>query len=101
MASFDAILAHIESARICGYLWESGKDERLKACNRASFSLEVEPAVYDPFFNSPVGYRAQYAKSPEFGDDANQRILARLERRLVRYAVEQYQANPSIVRVSL
>jgi hypothetical protein len=40
------------------------------------------PQLYDAFFNSPSGYRAQYAISPEQGDDSNALLFAILKNKL-------------------
>ena len=50
---------------------------------RASFILKVPQRIYDAFFNSPEGYRAQYAHSVERGVAANGSLLTLLENRLL------------------
>ena len=45
------------------FWWEAYRDANLKGCNRASFTLKVPSPLYDAFFNSPNGYRGQYARA--------------------------------------
>jgi hypothetical protein len=74
--SFDGILASLVSiASINTFIWEAGLDQRLRGHHRACYLLKVLPDVYDGFFNSPVGYRAQYARSEEEGCAANRAVL--------------------------
>jgi hypothetical protein len=63
--------------------------------------LSVEPTAYDAFFNSPKGYRAQYAISPKTGETANRRLLDALEPALMRKAATQNSAPSSRVLKSL
>ncbi|WP_156938543.1 hypothetical protein [Mesorhizobium sp. LNHC252B00] len=46
---------------------------------RVMFQFPVSPALYDWFFNSRTGYRAQYWASPKIGNAYNSRLLAHLK----------------------
>jgi len=48
-------------------------------CHRAFFKVHVSHRDYDAFFNSPVGYRAQYRIGINNGELRNREILAALE----------------------
>lgn len=63
--------------------WEAATAGRLRGCHRASFLLRVSDEAYDAFFNSPKGYRGQYARSTEIGEAANRAMLSRLNHHLV------------------
>lgn len=64
-------------------IWEGGDDPELRACGRAAYKLRVPPHIYDAFFNSPVGYRAQYAISPDQGETSNRLLLVILMNKLL------------------
>jgi hypothetical protein len=51
----------------------------LNGCSRAVFVLQVDEAIFDAFFNSPAGYRGQYARSPQQGELANRLLISRLK----------------------
>jgi hypothetical protein len=48
-------------------------------CHRAFFRFRLPQKDYDAFFNSPVGYRAQFCISAETGEQRNRELLAALE----------------------
>lgn len=99
--SFDEIVNALLQASVGRFWWEPFNVARLKGCNRASFPLHVAPNVYDAFFNSAKGYRAQYAISPSAGAAANRSLLNALEPMLVTVASEQSQVPLALVRASL
>jgi hypothetical protein len=76
--SFDDIVAQLGSARVEPMYWEPAMVPRLSGCHRASFKLKVDPDTYDAFFNSPAGYRGQYALAEACGAQANSAALASL-----------------------
>ena len=61
----------------CG--WEPGIADRLIGLHRASFRLGVSRTTYDAFFNSPSGYRAQFARDPSIGLQCNRSIIDALQ----------------------
>ncbi|HEX5685255.1 MAG TPA: hypothetical protein VFY73_14625 [Ideonella sp.] len=82
--NFEEISKLVAAGEILRFTWEPFKTERwLKGCMRALFVLKVPPHVYDAFFNSPEGYRAQYARSVERGTAANRSLLTLAESRLL------------------
>ncbi|KAA0997884.1 hypothetical protein FVF58_47090 [Paraburkholderia panacisoli] len=81
--SFDEIERMIAASEATAVTWEPFSGELLKGCHRASFLLRVSIEAYDAFFNSLVGYRAQFAISIGMGEQANRRLLATLEPRLI------------------
>ena len=85
--SYDAILVERSQCTISGFIWEPGERSELKTMNRASFRLRVSSTLYDWFFNSPVGYRAQFAISKSTGLEANASALRTLESRMVEASV--------------
>lgn len=75
----DALLSNLEI--VGGWICE-GNDLGPKGCWRPTASVIVSPEAFDAFFNSPVGYRAEYLASPERGQAANGTLLALLEPQL-------------------
>lgn len=63
--------------------------------------IKVPPAIYDAFFNSPNGYRGQYACAPTTGETANRRLLASLEPKSLSAALSQNQIKRERVMTSL
>lgn len=100
-ASFDDVVWLLHDATITHFVWESFTDKRLKGCNRATFLLRVSPNAYDAFFNSPVGYRAQYAMGTSTGEQANRQILSSLEQRLLAFALADGQQYKLLILGSL
>jgi len=96
--SFDEIVAQLATCTVAPLYWEPAIAPRLKWCNRASFELTVEPDVYDAFFNSPVGYRGQFARSEGHGEAANRRLLNALFPRLIQAAAAH--PNPSLEHIT-
>jgi len=61
--------------KVVAFRWAPAVDAHLTGCFRAEFLLEVGANTYDGFFNSPVGYRAQYAISSSNGIARNRELL--------------------------
>lgn len=99
--SFDQIASLVETAKVTGFEWEPFHNDRLKGCNRASFLLNVSETIYDAFFNSPMGYRAQYAASISAGESANRMLLSKLELKLLEFAKPLNDAPNMRVQTSL
>ncbi len=100
-ASFDKVIGLFETVRIVALAWELFENDRLKGFHRASFLLQVSTDVYDAFFNSPVGYRAQYAVSVGTGEAANRAMLSRLEPKLLEFANVKNLVPKTRVQASL
>ena len=83
---FESVSELLSQGSIIAFEWESFHGKRLKGCHRASFLLKVAPETYDAFFNSPVGYRAQYALGPLAGESVNRKLLSQLEAHLLMFA---------------
>ena len=99
--SFDEVMGHFQMAKIVAFAWEPFQSDRLRECHRASFLLQVSRDMYDAFFNSPVGYRAQYAVSTGMGEAANRALLRKLEPRLLEFAREKNLVPETRVKASL
>jgi len=97
--SFDPILAGLTlMAQVTGNVWEAGYRKDLHGCRRAGFRLTLPSFLVDAFFNSPNGYRAQYAISPRNGELKNRQVIALLQSRLLAYSSN---ADLSMVQMSL
>jgi hypothetical protein len=74
---FEAKDADIEKANVGAELCANGcRRPRLKLIARRR--NEYTDQILDTFFNSPVGYRAQFYVSPSNGDDASRELFKRL-----------------------
>ena len=82
-SSFDQIADEILANPVGQLYWEDATAPHLKGCSRATFELTVEPDAYDAFFNSPQGYRGQFARSEAAGELANRTLIDRLFPRLL------------------
>jgi hypothetical protein len=83
-ASFDSIIAgFLLVSTVLVAHWAPFANARLRGCGRAEFLLKVPGFLYDAFFNSPAGYRAQYAMSAELGQRRNRELIDALADRLV------------------
>lgn len=89
----DRIVEEIKSihVRVC-----HGKEPGLTESRRPVFSFEVSQNTFDAFFNSPVGYRAQYLADPETGQAANGRLMKRLFPKLIAVAPSVF-ADPALL----
>jgi hypothetical protein len=98
--SFDTIELSINLvAKVESFIWEPASARELAGCSRASYKLTVVPELYDLFFNSPVGYRAQYAASVNGGETANHRFIETLTNKLL--AASFQACSESRLRTSL
>lgn len=82
----DALIQVISTSMVLEYESEPFKDSRLRGCTRAAFLLSIDRHGYDAFFNSPIGYRAQYCLGLEIGKSANRQIIEALKPRLLAFA---------------
>ncbi len=53
------------------------------------------------FFNSPAGYRGQFAASVAAGEEANRKLLMQVEARLLAYAENRSSVTQTDIRNSL
>lgn len=98
---FDQILARLLHEPVASYDWEQAYSANLPNCHRASFVLRVAPELYDAFFNSPAGYRGQYAASETIGETANRKILDALEASLLNFVDTSLASRPANIVQSL
>jgi hypothetical protein len=85
-SSFDNVIGGIILApwvRVVAFRWAAASNAHLAGCFRAEFLLSVGAHTYDGFFNSPVGYRAQYAISPSNGIARNRELLEAMTNQLL------------------
>jgi hypothetical protein len=101
-ASYGAVLDLIvESVSVLAFEWESFKTDRLKGCHRASYLLQVSSNAYDAFFNSPEGYRGQFALSIRAGEAANHELLNTLKDKLFEFESNQRTIPLALLKTSL
>ena len=98
--SFDEIVESLTTCSIAPLYWERAAKVEVNGCYRASFGLTAY-LVIDTFFNAPVGYRGQFARSETHGEAANRRIIEILLPRLLEIAAEHPTATRQFVRASL
>jgi len=67
---------------------------------RASFLLSVTPHAYDGFFNSPVGYRAQYCLGRMLGELSNRQTIEALRAKLMESATIQATGTFGLSRIA-
>lgn len=67
----------------------------------AAFLLEVSTDTYDAFFNSPAGYRGQYALSVAHGEAANRAFFALQGEHLLAFALKNSEISVDRLRASL
>jgi hypothetical protein len=84
--NFSSIVDRIAGASIESFWAEPREAAPCLGTHRAIFDLLLERADYDAFFNSPVGYRAQYCIEIENGKAQNRRVLDALRPRLLDFA---------------
>jgi len=72
LTSFDEVIAQVTAGSVDWYEIETRKNSEYR---RIFFRLHVGKTTYDAFFNSPVGYRAQYCKGIENGLKQNRRLI--------------------------
>lgn len=100
-SAFREVTELVADAQVVDFAWEPFHGNSLSGCNRASYLLKVPEETYDAFFNSPAGYRGQYALSPHHGEIANRQLLTSLEPKLIKFATEKNSVPSSVVLASL
>lgn len=98
---FDEIIHSLLSASVESFWWELFREDRLKGCHRASYTLSVAPYIYDAFFSAPIGYRAQYALSASNGCAANRKLLDALKSKLLNARSKGTDIDKTLVSTSL
>lgn len=93
LRTFDHVLSLIDSGPLELLSLETKGQGQCAGAKRVLAVIQVGPAAYDAFLNSPVGLRAQYAESPEAGEDANRRVVEGLQPRLL--------AHPTLAELSI
>jgi hypothetical protein len=75
--SFDEIAGEIiDSSKVQeGSVVAEPRKRGDQALRRLSFRIDADPQAVDAFFNSPVGYRGQYARSMDKGESANRCLV--------------------------
>lgn len=73
--SFDEVIARLIQGSVVNFAVEPRQNPPCVGCSRAIFKLEVRTDDYDAFFNSPVGYRAQYCIDSSHGISENRRLV--------------------------
>ena len=101
ISAYSEVVECVAKAQVTEFIWEPFKGTKLAGCNRASYLLRVSRECYDAFFNSPVGYRGQYALSVHEGEAANRYLLTALEEKLINFASTRDNAPLSAVLASL
>jgi hypothetical protein len=102
--TFDKVVEALRANLRIGGAWIcEGRELGPNGCYRPSVELDVDSHIFDAFFNSPGGYRAQYLSSPELGQAANGKLMHLLEPQLsaaVNEQCGQYQLSPDWTRNS-
>src|SRR4051812_29415330 len=75
VSGFAEVLMRISMGIIESFGVEPRKNPPCVGTHRAVFRLKVRPLDYDAFFNSPVGYRAQYCIAVEQGQRCNRQLI--------------------------
>ncbi len=75
VASFDEVIEQIVRGTVDSFKVKPRKNPPCEGCSRAFFRLLVGACVYDAFFNSPAGYRAQYCIGVRHGEEQNRRLI--------------------------
>lgn len=81
--------------------WEKFTEPRLRGCERATFLLRISEVQYDCFFNSPNGYRGQYAISTTVGERANRHLIDSIKGPVVSQACQRFGIDKGLARHSL
>ena len=74
ITNFDEIVQRLQAGTIESFAVEPRKND----LGRVFFRLSVTEETYDAFFNSPVGYRAQYCLGAKHGTEQNHRLMLAL-----------------------
>src|SRR6476620_1138078 len=87
LKGFDEVIDHLTAGAIECCKFEPHKNYPY---GRAFFKVHVGKRAYDAFFNSPVGYRAQYCLGIENGLRQNRRLIEALIPLCLRAIKENY-----------
>jgi hypothetical protein len=100
---FAAVLEHVGKGVVVSFAVEPRHNPPCEGAHRAVFRLRVAPAAYDAFFNSPVGYRAQYCISVENGERHNRELIDLLTRPCLDFAQRKAPSTfgDRLIRASL
>ena len=99
----DILALVLLDARVLSAIWECSRRRDLSSAGRrrAAFKIEVKLWLYDAFFNSPAGYRAQYAHGVALGHEQNREFIGTLAPRLVQFAGELLLLDAPALKRSL
>jgi hypothetical protein len=86
VCSFDQIVDWIVAGTVDSFTAEERIRSPCHGCRRAFFTIRVSESHYDAFFNSPVGYRAQYCMSVAHGEKQNRRLIEAVTPMCLRFA---------------
>jgi hypothetical protein len=101
-SSFENVVgALLLGTEVAAFKWRAAGSVILAGCHRAEFLLNVSNDTYDGFFNSPVGYRAQYAISAMHGIEKNRELIDSLKTLLLATAEGSGQASPTDIAASI
>jgi hypothetical protein len=89
VTGFPEVILRIAAADIECFSVELRSKLPCVGTNRAVFRLQVRPSDYDAFFNSPVGYRAQYCIAVGQGERCNRRLIDALTPKCLTFAKER------------
>jgi len=85
ISSFREVIDRLVTGTVEAFTAERRRDPPCSGYVRASFSIGVGEQAFDLFFNSPVGYRAQYCISVERGREQNRLLIAALTPTCLRF----------------
>lgn len=74
--SFQEVIERVVRGTTDFFATEPRGNAPCLGCSRAFLRVRVDELTYDAFFNSPIGYRAQYCLSTENGEEQNRRLIA-------------------------
>jgi hypothetical protein len=101
-SSFENVVgALLLGTEVAAFKWRDASAVFLAGCHRAEFLLHVSPYTYDGFFNSPVGYRAQYAISAANGAARNRELIDSLQTLLLAAAEGSRSASSADIAASI
>ena len=101
--TFDEIVGRIErdSKILCCHR-QGCDDAKPERFSRLVYILQIDPDLFDVFFNSSHGYRGAYYLSPYRGLEANAFFMQALTPKLVSWSVENdKEPEPSFTEASL
>jgi len=84
--SFDDVIGRVVCGTVNFFAAEPRCNPPCVGCFRAFFKIKIRECDYDAFFNSPVGYRAQYCIDPGNGESENRRLIDSLTSACLNYA---------------